>query len=211
MKKHWFFILIFSITILISICSLPYLPNEVAMHWNASGEIDRYNSKWYAVGFAPFLMLLLYVMMNVLPKFDPRQETYTKTKSTYLTTRYLFIVFMLVMHCIVILTGLGYNLNIGLIVNMLVGLLFVLIGNVMPRMQPSYFVGIKTPWTLASDEVWRKTHFIGGRLFVLGGILVIVSSFLPPFIQSWALLVILVGTVVITYFLSYLYYRQIKP
>ncbi|QOT01014.1 SdpI family protein [Brevibacterium sp. JNUCC-42] len=210
MKKHWFFLLIFSITVLISICSLPYLPAEVAMHWNASGEVDGYNSKWYAVSFGPLLMLLLYVMMNVLPKFDPRQDTYNKAKSTYLTTRYVVIVFMLVMHCIVILTGLGYNLDIGLIVNMLVGLLFVFIGNVMPRMKPSYFVGIKTPWTLASDEVWRKTHFVGGRLFVLGGILIIGCSFLPSFLQVWAMLVILLGTVVITYFISYFYYRQIK-
>ncbi|QDX93193.1 DUF1648 domain-containing protein [Brevibacillus laterosporus] len=210
MKKHWFFLLIFSITVLISICSLPYLPAEVALHWNASGEVDGYNSKWYAVSFGPLLMLLLYVMMNVLPKFDPRQDTYTKAKSTYLMTRYVVIVFMLVIHCIVILNGLGYNLDIGLIINMLVGLLFVFIGNVMPRMKPSYFVGIRTPWTLASDEVWRKTHFVGGRLFVLGGILIIVCSFLPSFLQVWALLVILLGTVVITFFISYFYYRQIK-
>jgi len=110
---------------------------------------------------------------------------------------------IVVIYMIIGLNGLGYNLPVGVIMPGLIGLLFIVLGNYLGKIKMNWFMGIRTPWTMSSENVWNKTHRFGGKMFILAGLLMIAQIFLPlnfrlpVFIFSIA--VILFGTVGYSY------------
>jgi len=133
------------------------------------------------------------VIFNVLPKVDPRRENYARFLSSYWLIANAVIVFLLVAHAMIIASGLGFDVKIDRLMPLGVGLLFVFLGNYLTRVEPNWFVGIRTPWTLSSDSVWRRTHRTGGWLMVIGGLVLAASAFVP----RPAFLVLFVATIVI--------------
>ena len=119
------------------------------------------------------------VVFNVLPKIDPRHENYAKFLSSYWLIANAIIVFLLVAHGMIIAAGLGFSVKVDRLMPLGVGLLFIFLGNFLTRVEPNWFIGIRTPWTLSSDTVWRKTHRTGGWVFVLGGFVLASGAFLP--------------------------------
>jgi uncharacterized membrane protein len=119
-------------------------------------------SRLVAVSIIPAVILVMTGLFTVLPKVDPRRENYAKFLSTYWLIANAVIVFMLIAHGMIIATGLGYSVKIDRLMPIGVGLLFIVLGNYLTRVEPNWFVGIRTPWTLSSDTVWRKTHRMGG-------------------------------------------------
>jgi uncharacterized membrane protein len=193
MRSRWFGLVIAALALAISIWAYPSLPPSVATHFNLRGTPDGFSSRFVAVAIGPLLIVGIMLLFNLLPKFDPRRENYASFLSTYWLFANAVIVFMLIVHGIVIATGLGYAMRIDRLMPLLIGLLFVVIGNYLTRVEPNWFVGIRTPWTLSSDRVWRKTHRTGGWLMVIGGLALATGAFLPPA----ALLPLLIGTVVV--------------
>ena len=193
MRSRWFGLVIAALAIALSIWAYPSLPPTVATHWNLRGEPDGFSSRLMAVLIGPLVILFLALLFNVLPKFDPRRENYAKFLNTYWLFANAVIVFMLIIHVVVLATGLGYSVRIDRLMPLFIGLLFVVIGNYLTRVEPNWFVGIRTPWTLSSDTVWRKTHRAGGWLLVLGGLIVATGAFLP----RSALLPVLIGALVV--------------
>ena len=193
MRSRWFGLVIAALAVAISIWAYPNLPPTVATHWNLRGEADGFSSRLVAVAIGPLVVLGITVLFNVLPRFDPRRENYAKFLSAYWLFANAVIVFMLILHAIVVATGLGYAVRIDRLMPLFIGLLFVVIGNYLTRVEPNWFVGIRTPWTLSSDTVWRKTHRTGGWLMVIGGLAVATGAFLP----HAALLPLLILTVVV--------------
>jgi uncharacterized membrane protein len=118
-------------------------------------------------------------MFFLLPLLDPKKERYEQFKKPYHVFKNFLILFMVIIYFITSFAGLGYNLPVGVIIPVMIGILFVVIGNYMAKIKMNWFVGIKTPWTLSSEEVWNKTHRFGGKMFVLGGILIAIEPFLP--------------------------------
>ncbi|MTI47057.1 SdpI family protein [Sporosalibacterium faouarense] len=150
------------------------LPEEIPIHWGINGEADNYAGKPFAllIGALPFILLIL---MLVLPKIDPRRESYEQHKKAYQITTILIVVIMIIFHWIAILKALEYNINISLIIKLVIGVMFIILGNYMTQIRHNYFFGIKTPWTLASENVWRKTHRVGGYGFMINGFLFLVT------------------------------------
>jgi len=148
----------------------PRLPEQMIIHWDAAGRPDDWAHKsfaaWMPIGTAAALALL----MRFLPALDPRGENYRRFSGAFDLIRLATVLFMVGVHVLVILAGLGVPVAMDRIMPVAVGLLLVLLGNVMGQVRHNYFVGIRTPWTLADEEVWRRTHRMGGRLFVLGGL-----------------------------------------
>jgi len=179
MRSRWFGLVIAAVAVAVSIWAYPQLPPTVATHWNLRGTPDGFSSRFMAVSIGPLVIIAITVLFNVLPKLDPRHQNYPKFLGTYWLFANAVIVFMLVVHGLVIATGLGYSVKIDRLMPIGIGVLFVVIGNYLTRVEPNWFVGIRTPWTLSSDAVWRKTHRTGGWLMVLGGLLVIACAFLP--------------------------------
>lgn len=158
-----------------------FLPETIPTHWGISGEIDAYGSKWM-IFLAPALSLGLTIGMYYLPKIDPKGENITRSGRAYPTAMLLVNVIMVVVLTVTIIASLGFPVMVGKIIPAAIGVMFLFIGNYMPKIKPNYFFGIRLPWTLADESVWTKTHRLGGWVFLAIGLLFIGGIFLPsPF------------------------------
>jgi uncharacterized membrane protein len=193
MRSRWFGLVVAALAVAISIWAYPGLSPSVATHWSLRGEPDGFSSRAVAVSIMPAVMIAMTVLFNVLPRVDPRRENYAKFLGTYWLIANAVILFLLVAHGLIIVTGLGYSVKIDRLMPIGVGLLFVLLGNYLTRVEPNWFVGIRTPWTLSSDTVWRKTHRTGGFVMVIGGLVLAAGALLP----HSALLPLFVVTIVV--------------
>jgi uncharacterized membrane protein len=208
MRSRWFGLVILGVALAASIWAHPSLPPTVATHWNLRGTPDGFSSRTMAVAIIPLVIVGLMVLFNLLPRLDPRRENYAKFINSYWLIANAVIVFMLVAHGVILAAGLGYDVKIDRLMPVSFGLLLVFFGNYLTRVEPNWFVGIRTPWTLSSDTVWRKTHRTGGWLMVIGGLVVGVSAFLPPGAFVPALVVAIVPIAVIPILQSYILYRR---
>src|SRR6266851_6346803 len=179
MRSRWFGLVIAALAVAMSIWAYPQLPPTVATHWSLNGTPDGYSSRLWALSIIPLMLVIMTVIFNVLPKIDPRHENYAKFLSSYWLIANAVIVFLLVAHGLIIAAGLGFSIKIDRLMPLGIGLLFVFLGNFLTRVEPNWFVGIRTPWTLSSDTVWRKTHRTGGWLMVLGGFVIGLGAFMP--------------------------------
>jgi len=185
-------------------------PQQVATHWNFQGEPNGFSGKFFGAWFLPILTVSLYGLFLVLPKIDPKKERYAEFAAAYHIFKGLIV---LIIFLIFITTGfynLGYNLPIGKLVPAAVGLLMVVLGILMPKIKPNWFMGIRTPWTLSNKDVWNKTHRLGGHLFMLFGLGLILTPFLPPSISPIILFGGAGAIVIGTFLYSCLLYRQGK-
>src|SRR5213596_440806 len=179
MRSRWFGLVIAALAVAVSIWAYPQLPPTIATHWNVRGTADGFSSRATAVSIMPLVIFGLTGLFNVLPKLDPRRANYAKFIDTYWLIANAVILFILIGHGMIVATGLGVPVKIDRFMPIGVGLLFIVLGNFLTRVEPNWFIGIRTPWTLSSDTVWRKTHRTGGGLMVLGGLAVTTSAFLP--------------------------------
>lgn len=179
-KSDIYNLVIIACAFLLTIVFYNKLPELVPTHWNAAGEIDGYGSKVFGAFMAPVIMIFTWTGMKFLPKIDPRKNNYEKFEKSYSVIISLLITFFLIIHVVTLLAGMGYEVSIDKIIPSIVGILFIVIGNYMPKIKSNYFYGIKTPWTLSSDTSWRKTHRLGGKVFIISGFIIILSSFLLP-------------------------------
>jgi len=175
-------------------------PEQVATHWNYAGEVNGYSSRAFAAFFFPALAIGIYLLITFLPIFDPRKERYQDFSKAYNVLRLSITILMLGLYVIISFNGLGYQVPVGLIMPIGIGLLFIIIGNFLPKVKRNWFVGIRTPWTLSNEDVWNKTHRVGGKLFVLGGILMMLMTFVNQAGLWWAVFgfimaIMLLGTV----------------
>ncbi|ASS76124.1 hypothetical protein CIG75_14925 [Tumebacillus algifaecis] len=208
MKKHILPLLFIVISIAASIWVYPQLPDQVPTHWGPSGEVDDYSSKSSAVWFSPILMILIYALLVFMPRIDPKRANYQRFSSTLTLVNTLLMLIFLGIQGAVISQWLGYDFNMSLFAPLLVGVLFLVLGNYMPRFQQNYAFGVRTPWTLANEEVWRKTHHFAGRAFVICGVLLLLSLLLP---SSWhfpALLILVLGSTLLIIASSYYFYKN---
>jgi uncharacterized membrane protein len=193
MRSRWFGLVVAVLAAGISIWAYPHLPETIVTHWNLRGVPDGYSSRFWALALMPLVMLGMTGLLTVLPKIDPRRENYAKFIDSYWLIANAILVFMGVAHVLVLANGMGYLVQVDRLLPLGVGLLFAFLGNYLTRIEPNWFIGIRTPWTLSSDAVWRKTHRTGGWLFVIGGIVIATGAFAP----RGALLPLFVATLIV--------------
>ena len=186
----------------------PALPDPMPTHWNAAGVADDYTSKpWGAVILAavPLFIFALYKIIPVISPHGFRTESFTGVLNILMTAS---VVFGCVVGVAAIRAALGAEHNISTIVMVSVGLLFMLIGNFLGKVRKNFFLGIRTPWTLASDEVWAKTHRLGGWCFVVAGAIMAIGSVAVPRTE-WVIYIV-VGVALLPVVYSYFAYRRIE-
>ena len=180
LKNELPLILLLIVSFAISFYFYPMLPDRIPTHWNFKGEIDGYSGKTAGTFLMPILNLAIYVLFIFLPALDPKKENYKLFESTYRYFRYLFHIFFFGMQVLIITAALGYAVDTGRFVMLGISLLFMLMGNVMGRLKHNYFIGIKTPWTLANEEVWKRTHRLSAYLWscfgLVGAIMAILKT-----------------------------------
>jgi uncharacterized membrane protein len=152
----------------------------------------------------------LYLLFLVLPLIDPRRGNYARFAGTYRFLKALLVLFMCLLQLAILGTALGYLSGPTLFFRLGLPLLFVLLGNVMGQIRYNYFVGIKTPWTLASEEVWQKTHRTAARVWVVAGLAGALAAFLPAAVGTPLLLIALTAAGFIPIVHSYLLWRRLN-
>jgi uncharacterized membrane protein len=188
---------------LISICVYSYLPEMVASHWNAMGEVDGYLPRFWGAFLVPLIMVGLYLLFLVIPLIDPLKENIMQFISYYYGFVVVMLLFMFIIHNQVTLWNLGFAISPNIILPIGIGVLFIYVGLLLGKAKRNWFIGIRTPWTLSSDAVWAKTHRIGGRLFMFAGVISIVGVLLPDYAFLFILLPVLV---VAFYTIAYSYF-----
>ena len=186
----------------------PSLPQRVPMHWNASGEIDRWGDKSETL-MIPILMTgLVYVLFLILPKIDPKGKLESMGNKLN-SFRMILTCFMSVLSIYVLYSIKTHNADPKMLFPLL-GLLFAFLGNYMKTMKPNYFIGFRTPWTLENEEVWKKTHKMGGMLWFIGGLLMTFTFLLEGKTQLYTFMAILVVITIIPVVYSYLEFQKQK-
>ena len=149
----------------------------IPVHWGADGQPNGYGSKLEGLFMMPIIYAVLFVFFLILPKIEPRKVNFANSFKAYNVIILALIGVMLVIHTATVLIALGVHLDINKIVVVTIGILFIMIGNVMGKIRSNFFMGIRTPWTLSSELSWRKTHRLGGWLFVMVGVAMLFSVF----------------------------------
>ena len=163
----------------------PSSPDRFPVHWNFQGQIDRYGGKTEGLLIFPVMTLGIYLLLVFLPRLDPARANYARFSGAYAAIRIVFTVSMALMYAVTLLSGNGYPIDVGLAIPLIVGGLFIVIGNFMGKIRPNWFVGIRTPWTLTSRKSWVKTHRLGGWMFIASGVVLILASLART---PWALM-----------------------
>ncbi len=161
MRSRWFGLVVAALAAAVSVWAYPLLPATVATHWNLQGTPDGYSGRLWAVAVMPIVIVGLTGLFRVLPNVDPRRENYTKFLDTYWLIANVVLAFAGVAHALIVANGLGYTVQVDRLLPVGIGLLLAFLGNYLTRVEPNWFVGIRTPWTLSSDTVWRRVHRTG--------------------------------------------------
>jgi len=191
-----------------SLWAYPQLPAEVATHFDIQGDPDGWSSRLMAVMIVPGLTLLMIGIFTVVPKIDPRRANYTLFNSTYWTVVNSVLLLLLGIHVLLLGKALGWNINMGRVASVGIGGLFIVMGNLMSRVRPNWFMGIRTPWTLSSDTVWRKTHRFGGVAFVIAGLCFLASAILNATWTQYGAIGAAIAAALSSVVYSYVAWRQ---
>lgn len=167
---------------------------QVPIHWGPSGQPDGWADKTTGLFLMPAVALAITGLFIVIPRIEPRRTNLERSVTAYRAVWIGVIVLFGGLHLLAVGVALGAELDLTRIVLTGTGVLFVVIGNYLPKVRPNYLMGIRTPWTLASDLSWVKTHRIGGRLFVIEGIAIAALGLLG--ISGIVLVAILLGGIV---------------
>lgn len=186
------------------------LPEKVPTHWNSIGEIDRWGDKYSLIGLLFLLPVLTYLLLLVIPKIDPKKRI-ELMGGKYYRIKFILVLLMSLLSLFILFLTKNQSISNPNLIFALLGILIVVVGNYFKVIQPNYFLGIRTPWTLQSNEVWKSTHTFAGKLWFIGGLLIIIAGvflseefFLVVFLSIIGLIVI----IPIVY--SYLKFKEIE-
>ncbi|MCA0932715.1 SdpI family protein [Lutimonas saemankumensis] len=186
------------------------LPEKVPVHWDINGEIDRYGNKSELILVAFLLPVFIYVLFLIIPKIDPKQKIY-KMGRKYDALKTVLTLFMSVLAMIIIYASMHETLYNPNYILLLVGVLFTVLGNFFKTIRSNYFIGIKTPWTLENETVWKETHKLAGKIWFIGGLIIVLSCLILEKKASFNLfLIVTILITIIPVVYSYLKFRNLN-
>lgn len=186
------------------------LPDVVPVHWNGAGEIDGYGNKKQLIMIPFFLPVLVYVLMLATPYLDTKNQI-KNMGDKFNRIKWSLTTIMSVLAIYIIHSSKTAEFANPNVVFILIGILFSVLGNYFKTIKPNYFLGIRTPWTLENEEVWKKTHEMGGKYWFVGGIIIVFTSLaLPMKINLFVFLGITLVLVLIPTVYSYRLYKKVE-
>lgn len=181
------------------------LPEQVAIHWGSDGEANGYANRAVAAFGLPAGLLAVNVLLHVVINHDPK---YTNvSKAIMLVSKWCIPLIAVIICPVTLFIAIGIPIQVNIVVPAIVGILFILMGNYMPKCKLNYTVGIKLPWTLASEENWNRTHHLAGYVWVIGGIVFIISTFTGI---GWLFWVVLAAMAAVPTIYSFILFRLSK-
>lgn len=179
------------------------LPDTIASHWDAQGQVNGYTPKFNGLFLLPLISAGLVLLFIAIPRIDPLKANIERFRPFYDRFVVLFMVFFFYLYLLTILWNIGIRYNVGQVLAPAFGGFFYYIGVVIEHAKQNWFVGIRTPWTLSSESVWDMTHAIGAKLFKIAGVIALLGVLLP----SYALFFVLIPVLVVAgYLIIYSYF-----
>lgn len=207
MKKPYIWVcFLVLLSFLISLYFYPMMPEKMASHWDEQGRVNGYMNRTPALLLLPCLLTFLAILLLLIPRIDPLRENIAKFEKYYYNFILLLFLFMLMVHIQMILWNLGIKISPNLTFPVAIGILFYYTGIMVENTKRNYFIGIRTPWTLHDDEIWEKTHEVGGKVFKIAGIISALGVLNQKYAIYFILSVIPLSLYPILY--SYLLYRE---
>lgn len=195
------------LSFVIGIYYYPQMPDKLASHWNAQGEVNGYTSKFWGLFLMPIISVGLLLLFTLIPRIDPLKSNIQQFRQYFDGFVVLIMVFLFYLYLLTIFWNLGYTFNMITFLSPAFAILFYYTGILIENAKRNWFIGIRTPWTMSSDKVWDKTHKIGGKLFKIAGILAILAIFF----ESYAILIIVVPVIIVSiYTVVYSYFEYQK-
>jgi len=184
-KREWLQILILAAPFCVAAALWNKLPDPMPNHWGINGQVDGYASKPVAALLLPCITLAFTALMLVLPRIDPKfarydEETKASLRRTFAAMRLAVTLYLSFLALVVVVTPLYPAIRIPTVIGSGAGLLLMVLGNLMTKLRPNWFFGIRTRWTLESRDIWIKTHRLGGRLMMAGGVCILIFGLLLP-------------------------------
>ena len=198
------------LTAIITLCVYPKVPDTVPIHWNFNGEVDSTGPKYMLFVFLG-IAFGANLLMLFAKKIDPKGENYDKFPLVFDITRVFITALLCGMELMVI--GFAFNpsfADMETIMYLIMGMMFILLGNYMPKVKRNYTFGIKTPWTLDNETVWNKTHRMAGVLWVIGGVIILFAAFIPAKMALILMMGVLFLMVIIPTVYSYIAFKKEK-
>ncbi|MFA5013071.1 MAG: SdpI family protein [Candidatus Paceibacterota bacterium] len=191
----------------IAVYFYPLLPDKIISHWNVYGKADDYMPKLFGLLWFPVLLVILDLLFVIIPKIDPLKKNIESFRKYFDDFILLFNIFFFYLFALTIFANLGFAFNMVWALMPAFAIFFYYIGVMMGNAKRNYFIGIRTPWTLASDKVWEKTHKLGGLLFKVGGILFLLSM-IDPFVGFVVIISYLLAITVFLVVYSYIEFKK---
>ena len=182
------------------------LPTQMPVHWDINGNVDGYTSKAFAVFILPCILLILHLLCMIVTSTDKKN----KEQNEKVFSLIFWIVPMISVLCCSMMYAfaLGKIVNVSTFVSILLGVIFIIVGNYMPKCKQNKTIGVKIKWTLENEENWKATHRLCGKLWVAGGFATFLCIFLPKNIEHILTVIILVVVVIVPFIYSYLYSKR---
>lgn len=187
----------------------PNVPDRIPVHWNAAGEVDGYGGKFVGLLMLPLITLGLYLLLRYIPRIDPARANYASFGGAYLMVRVVLVVYMAFIFVLINVAITDQSaVPMDRLVVGAVAVLFLVLGGVMGKLRPNWFVGIRTPWTLSSKLSWVKTHRVGGWVFIGSGVVTLVAALFGGEVAFYAMFAVLIPGMVFLVVYSYLVWRD---
>lgn len=198
------------IQVLVAVVTYPFMPPIVPSHWDAAGNVNGYTSRLLNAILLPCISIGIYLLLRILSSVSPKLGNQSQRSNKNVINLFLvaILLFMLIVQLATTAIVLGAHIDITIIISLALSLLFIFLGNYMGKLRRNFWGGIRTPWTLANETVWERTHRLAGILFVVGGLLGIVVSFIP-FMRLYGIIVIVLAASFIPAIYSYVVYQRV--
>lgn len=201
-------ILLVLVSFAVGAYAYPLLPAQVASHWGLAGQPNGHMPTIFGAFWLPLMMLLLLAVFLIIPVTDPLRANIQLFKGYYYGFVLAITTFLFVIYVQTLLWNFGTVISFNLTVPILLGCLFFYAGIAVGKTKRNWFVGIRTPWTLSSDEVWDRTNALGGKVFKAVGVIFILSVLLPAYTIA-IIIGVLAGAVVGLILYSYVEYAKL--
>ena len=209
-KKYRVQLIISSIIILlpivIGLLIRSYLPEQIVTYWNPDGESHLWSSRNFAIFGVPILLFVVHWICVFLVMRDPQNKD--QNSKVFNMVFWLTPITSLIVSSIIYAVALGNDISIGMIVRILLGCMFMIMGNYMPKCKPNQTIGVRVKWALHNKENWNKTNRFTGRLWVLGGVIFLATAFVSGNNIMYVFLVLILFLAFAPMIYSYLCYRK---